>query len=360
MLHNELVYSTVRTIIFFVRTRIVLLMFCALLAYWYYLSIMVFMPPQFDTLLQGMRSTSTNVFYRWLSSRGLSDDSLALLKALYTGDKTHLHTSFKEIIRASGLQHLFALSGFHLEVCVSVLSYLVKPLPTRIGQWFVLCLLWVYCWWVAFPASLVRAAVMISVRHSIQKRRIRFSFVYVCALSFLICVLIIPYALTSVSLVLSFLAVVGVRMGLVVSQSLYRHMPVFIADMLGIGITVMASTAWYVFIIFKKVHLVGIVATLVASPIIVVIMYLGLLILCIPSGYVVSGFVYVFDGLTELLIFLCVRFSQVGALYTLGGLILLYAVLALFFCMVLWRAAWLRVIFWKKAMSNTHHAYAND
>jgi competence protein ComEC len=143
---------------------------------------------------------------------GLSDDQLALVAAMTLGDRSRLSQQMKDDYSVGGVSHLLALSGLHLTIIYSVLTFLFSFGRRRrwLSQTLILMAVWTYVVLVGMSPSVVRAAVMLSVYG-------------VCVvlgregaplntLSFAACLLLMvnPYSLWDVGFQLSFVSVLSI------------------------------------------------------------------------------------------------------------------------------------------------------
>lgn len=155
---------------------------------WYY-------PKQFAYKLR-------NVFARYGTQR-----QTAFWNALATGDRSNLTIADTDHLRKSGLSHIIALSGLHVGFLVSVLLLLFgKKLGTALG----IPVLIVFYLMVGWSPSVVRACIMYGiVLLSFWVKRQSESVNSLFA-ALLVILVILPDALISVSLQLSFASTFGI------------------------------------------------------------------------------------------------------------------------------------------------------
>lgn len=82
------------------------------------------------------------------------------------GDKTDLSEEQKTVYERAGISHILAVSGLHVGFLGMLVSNLLRKskLGRKTQTSILLLLIWGYCAVVGFPASAVRATVMVSVR----------------------------------------------------------------------------------------------------------------------------------------------------------------------------------------------------
>ena len=115
----------------------------------------------------------------------------------------------------AGVLHLLALSGLHIGLIVELLLLILSPfLRFRHGNFFRLAsivgFLWLFAFFVGFPASVVRAVTLFSfltVGRFIQQGKNTF---HLTVVSFLVLLVVYPPFLRQIGFQFSFLAVFGI------------------------------------------------------------------------------------------------------------------------------------------------------
>ncbi len=136
----------------------------------------------------------------------------ALPKALLTGDKQDIGEETQDAFRLAGVAHVLAISGLHVGLLMGLLLLLLKFFSIRPFARFciVASVLLVYCRFLNFQDSVVRAAVMtltLLLGQTLKQRRDILTSLSAAFLLILICK---PLALLNVGFQLSFLAVAGI------------------------------------------------------------------------------------------------------------------------------------------------------
>lgn len=107
-----------------------------------------------NTFLGGLREAL------FTASDTLFTNNAALLKGMLFGYRAELYPDTLQAFRATGLSHILALSGMNISL-YAFLILLVIPKKYRMTRFFAVGIFsLLYCAVAAFPASLVRAAVM--------------------------------------------------------------------------------------------------------------------------------------------------------------------------------------------------------
>jgi len=152
-----------------------------------------------------------NNFYM---SAGIRGDELALLKAVFMGDRSGLVRENKRAFTDAGVMHLLAVSGLHLGIIYLLLIFLLKPLNRDstmvVKVLVVLSGLWSYALFTGLSSSVFRAAVMFSMFEAGTLLKRSVSTYNLLIASMLIIVLIEPYSVYKAGFWLSHAAVAGI------------------------------------------------------------------------------------------------------------------------------------------------------
>jgi competence protein ComEC len=145
---------------------------------------------------------------------GIHNDELAVLKALFLGDRTELEPEQKRSFSRAGVIHLLAVSGLHLGIIYVLLLLLFKPLFRKrfrlLKTGMVLMVLWGYALLTGFPPSVLRAVIMFSLVEVGQIFKRPANIYNQLLISIFIILLIDPYAIYKAGFWLSHLAVASI------------------------------------------------------------------------------------------------------------------------------------------------------
>lgn len=158
----------------------------------------------FDAIRRGVSDSLTDIF---------PTDSAAVADALLTGNKASLSRDIQLNFSHSGISHLFAVSGFHLTFWTSAIYMLLRNLPGRnkkllqsiISIIFVIFFMGI----TGFTDSVVRAGIMQIILFSggfIRRKSDPLNSLFI-ALTLILTAN--PFAVTSISLQMSFFATLG-------------------------------------------------------------------------------------------------------------------------------------------------------
>lgn len=149
----------------------------------------------------------------------LTTDNQALVASIALGDKSNLTYTQREAYSKAGVSHVLALSGLHLGIIYSVLSFVFSTLLYRfvrrdwaefIAQTVIVATLWAYVFLVALPPGAVRSALMLTLYAFVSLlHRDRLS-ANTLAFACIVMLIVNPSSLWDVSFQLSFLAVLSI------------------------------------------------------------------------------------------------------------------------------------------------------
>ncbi|MBQ8546161.1 MAG: ComEC/Rec2 family competence protein [Clostridia bacterium] len=141
----------------------------------------------------------------------MSEDSGALFSAILLGNDNLLDNSIKRDCARVGVSHALALSGMHITVIATLLGIIFKFLPLNLhfkNFILILCIIF-FVALTGFSESAIRAGLMMSLYYLIKMVGYRVDNVTSLFLSVTIICIFMPYSIFSISLMLSFLAMLG-------------------------------------------------------------------------------------------------------------------------------------------------------
>lgn len=136
-----------------------------------------------------------------------SEKQADFLKTIFLGDN-NIDEREEEEIRALGISHLLAISGFHISLIYSLLFLLLSKLnfSNRFTTYFILLLLWTYAYIVSWIPSVFRAVFMITSILLASKWVLPWDRKNILFLSLGINLIVNPFAIYDVGLQFSYLA----------------------------------------------------------------------------------------------------------------------------------------------------------
>lgn len=144
---------------------------------------------------------------------GLEGDALAITAAMTLGERSGVTKELREVYNISGGAHVFALSGLHLGIIFMFLTFL---LPTfrhpKLSHIISIAFVWCYVLMVGAHASVVRAAVMLTL-YSIGRLLAHHSrSIDVTTAAALLMLAVKPHWLFDVGFQMSFLSVISIAL----------------------------------------------------------------------------------------------------------------------------------------------------
>ena len=172
---------------------------------------------------------------------------------------------------AAGLAHLLAVSGLHVTLLAGVLGKLLGwcRVPRRAHVWVVAPILIFYSYLCGWQYAVLRAVIMYLV-YAFAKNRLRpLDRLSVLSLAAVVILLLFPYALRSVSFLLSFSCVLGIDLWYDV---IYQRIP---SRAVAIYLAVTLGSFPFLVYYFGSIPLFGLVTNVVLMPLLIVAFYLG-------------------------------------------------------------------------------------
>ena len=197
-----------------------------------------------------------------------------LALALLVGIRDNLDANLTTLYRDAGLSYILALSGMHLAVITALIAFLLKkPLGLKAASITGAVIICLYCLLAGPMPSLVRSAIMyllgvFAILANVPKKSLS-----VLCLSFLIQIILTPSAGSSLSFILSYLALLGILItSRHVSSLLGGIIPDFILQPLSLSCGAFLATAGICSFSFGTIAPIGIIAGLAIVPLTTVFM----------------------------------------------------------------------------------------
>lgn len=142
-------------------------------------------------------------------SRYLPDNTFAFLSALMTGDKSALYSDsqLNYILTQAGLSHVVAVSGMHVSFVVALAMMLFGQ---QIGWTFSVVFIILFAVMTGMPPSVLRAVLMQSLFLLAPVLRREADGITSISFALMILLIVNPFAVSSIGLQLSFLAMTGI------------------------------------------------------------------------------------------------------------------------------------------------------
>ena len=214
---------------------------------------------------------------------GLGDSSKPLISALILGNKAELDPQIRRDFAKIGLSHILALSGMHITIIVTLLSFVFERFSIR-RIWKEIILIFVTLCFVGitgFSESAMRAGLMVTLTILLSFIGNRANTVSALFFSASIICIIDPYSVFSVSLWLSFFAMLGclasARIARAASlwQRIRSKLLRYIAISFITSAAVLVFTMPIVYLVFGHISVLSPFTNLVFSPVFTLLIYIS-------------------------------------------------------------------------------------
>jgi competence protein ComEC len=254
-----------------------------------------------------LRLQFKRLMYAW-------NDAGGLLLALLCGSREYLEQDVSTGFKNAGISHILALSGSHLSFFAGLSAAVTKRTTgKRLSMILSFTAVVLFVWFAGFSPSLLRAFLCSTLCLLCSLIYLKPKITSILALCFILQICISPHDGTCVSFLLSYSALLGIAsIGPYVNNFLTPFIPLKICKELSASIGAQFFTIPFCFAIFGEIALIGIIATVIISPLINIFMIIGLcgilFSLCLP--FTIDFFSCLMGGLYEVIRFLVLLFSQ--------------------------------------------------
>jgi len=281
----------------------------------------------------------------------LEGDSLRLAKALTYGDGLALTFAAKNDFRALGISHALAISGLHLGIVMTSMTFVLSRLGLRkkIRYCITLLLGLFYVFILGFSPSVFRAYLMLcGMAAASFARRKRDGVTTLLSSAALIC-LLSPYSIIDVGLHLSFFSTLGIlTVALPISEKVSyaskNRVVRYIVSAFTITLSALTFTMPYSIYYFASLPLLAPITNLIFLPMITLLVYLlPLLLLSYFVPFLSYPIAFLFSAVSGAVLRLAdLLYSATGGLsIDLSGDFAFYAGLAMIaaviFCLLFFR-----------------------
>ena len=234
------------------------------------------------------------------------------LRAMLCADRSALPAAEKAAVYRSGLGHIFAVSGLHVVILAMFVSLLLRPLPlVRARAALQIAFIWSFALFAGFSPSVTRACIMTSVSLAAPLFRRRSHTVTSLGLAAMLLTLNCPYALTSVSFLLSFAAAfaVGVISPTVCRDNIKDPKLRTVISYICINVTTLPLCA----IFFSEISTIGIIANIILLPMCSIAIVISFIY--IITGCKLHFVIRAADVIVQIVIKMCRVFSAKSVCY---------------------------------------------
>lgn len=240
------------------------------------------------------------LMYMWGNAGGL-------LLALLSSSKEYTSFEFSNAFRLAGLSHILALSGMH----VSIFSTLTeksffKILGKNKTNFLSLIIVLLFVWFAGIAPSLTRAMISTIIIFIAAKLNLKLKILDILCLSFLIQLSLYPQDSSSISFILSYLALFGIlTVGTYIKPFLTNFLGTTLSSSLSSSIGAVLVTIPVCAVIWGYITPIGIISTIFISPLVTFFLIFGLIsvIICLifpfftyPLGTILQIVYYLIDN----------------------------------------------------------------
>lgn len=210
-----------------------------------------------------------------------------LLLALITGMREYTDSTITDAFKNSGLSHILALSGMHLSLFRNLSSFFSTKIlgKRRIGIFFELFAILSFVFFAGLSPSLFRALLcsVLSILLSLLGFK-NTKLLNILSISFLIHILVFPNDYKNAGFILSYGALAGILIfSEIVNFFLVKFIPPKISSPLSASFSAQTVTSPISYKLFGTFSPIGIISSVVVSPVVTVFIYSGLffIVLCL-------------------------------------------------------------------------------
>ncbi len=237
-------------------------------------------------------------------SLGLNNENTEIAYSTLFGDKTNLNNDIQEAFQLSGIAHILAVSGLHVNIIVGVLYALLGF--CRLKGWkrviIIGIILLFYAYICDFSVSIIRAVIMSLLLMIAPLVGRKYDTLNAISLAGIVIFVFNPLCVFNVSFLMSFSCVLGIAF---ISRPLSKVLlkikaPKYLAETLAVCCSTCLSLIFIQVYFFGKINLISIIANLMLIPlftlafeIIFCIAFLSLIIpqicyLLLPINYILN------------------------------------------------------------------------
>jgi len=239
----------------------------------------------------------------------------ALLLALLCGSREYLEQSVRTGFKNAGLSHILALSGMHLSFFSGLSEAASKKIAgKKISIYFSFFSVLIFVWFAGFSPSLLRAFLCSLLCLLCSFLYLKPKITSILALCFMLQICLSPQDGTCISFLLSYSALIGITtIGTFSYKVLIPYLPPKICGAFSASIGAQLCTIPFSLVLFGSITPVGIIASVIVSPLISIFLVIGLcgIIISLFLPFTSNFFASLLGGLYETIRFLVLLFSQI-------------------------------------------------
>lgn len=253
---------------------------------------------------------SVRLFIKNTLKGGLEVEGFSVVYALLTGNSDYIENNTLENFRASGVAHIFAVSGLHIGFLSLVLTFILDKLKVnKMARAFIIvfCLLF-YSGICGFSSSSLRATIMCAVMLFAGITGEKYDGLSALGVALTILLIAFPLQLFFVGFQLSFSVVFAILILSKPMEKLFKKLPKKLANALSAVLSAQIVSMPIMIIHFGAFSLISVLANLIFIPAVSVIFILALLsclfaglfsssVILLPLGYVIKAVIFLINAL---------------------------------------------------------------
>ena len=225
-----------------------------------------------------------------LKEDGMEGDAYAVVAAMALGDKSALTKELKNVYSVTGASHVLALSGLHLGIIYTLISFLIVGRRWQtVSQLFCILSIWAFVFLVGMSVSVVRSAIMLTVYALLSLGHRDKMSVNTLAFAAMVMLLVNPRSLFDIGFQMSFVAVLSILlwlpvfMGVFSERFLMEHRWVkWCWGMVAVSVAAQTGVAPLIAYYFGRFSSYFLLTNFIVIPAATLILYLSLVVLLIP------------------------------------------------------------------------------
>ncbi len=218
------------------------------------------------------------VFIRETLREGLDREEFSVVYALLTGNSDYIETQTLTNFRASGIAHIFAVSGLHIGFLSALLSFVFNKL--KVNKWLktflIIASLFFYSGVCGFSASSLRATIMCSVMLFATNFGERYDGLSALGTALTLLLLAFPIQLFFVGFQLSFAVVFAILALSLPTTKLLKFLPKKLAVSLATVLVAQVASVPIMLYHFGEFSLISVIANLIFLPAVSVVFIFSL------------------------------------------------------------------------------------
>ena len=226
-----------------------------------------------------------------LQREGLEGDAYAVVAAMALGDKSALTKDLKNVYSLTGASHVLALSGLHLGIIYTLISFLIVGRRWQmVSQLICILSIWTFVFLVGMSVSVVRSAIMLTIYALLSLGHRDKMSVNTLAFAALLMLVVSPRSLFDIGFQMSFMAVLSILlwmpvfMGVFSERFLMEHRWVKWGwGMMAVSVAAQTGVAPLIAYYFGRFSSYFLLTNFIVIPAATLILYLSLAVLLIPS-----------------------------------------------------------------------------